>query len=84
MEQDIAEMPPAIVRGFSADNILTGHRSIGHLGSDLGSVKLDDGSIVDGGRVLRRDQWNSALCSPLQEKQQPQENWVHKNRLSVF
>ena len=31
-----------------------------------------------------RDQWNSASYSPLQEKHQPQDIWIHKNRLSGF
>ena len=83
-EQDIEEMPPTIVRGFTADNNFDGHRNIGGLGSDVGSVKLDDGTIVEGGRVLMRGQWNSETYKPLAETHQPNDVHVYKNRLSGF
>ena len=47
-------------------------------------MKLEDGSLVDGGRVLIRDRLNSASYPPLQEQQQPQDMLVWKNRLSEF
>lgn len=83
-EQDIEEMPPTIIKGFAADVNFDGDRRIGGLGSDVGSVKLEDGSVIDGGRVLMRDQWNSALYTPLEEQRRPQDILVHKNRLSGF
>lgn len=83
-EQDIEEMPPTIVKGFAVDVNFDGDRKIGGLGSHVGSVKLEDDSVIDGGRVLMRDQWNSALYSPLEEQRRPQDIWVHKNRLSGF
>lgn len=83
-EQDIEEMPPTIVKGFAADTNFGGDRKIGGLGSDVGSVQLADGSVINGGRVLMRDQWNSALYTPLEEQRQPQDLWIHKNRLSGF
>ena len=83
-EQDIEKMPPTIVKGFAADVNFDGDRRIGGLGSDVGSVKLEDGSVIDGGRVLMRDQWNSALYTPLEEQRRPQDILVHKNRLSGF
>lgn len=83
-EQDIEEMPPAIIKGFAADVNFDGDRKIGGLGSDIGLVKLADGSVVNGGRVLMRDQWDSALYSPLEEQRRPQDLWIHKNRLSGF
>ncbi|MCJ1265300.1 hypothetical protein MMC22_005175 [Lobaria immixta] len=70
-EQDIDEMPPTIVKGFAADN-------------NFRSVRLDDGSVVEGGKVLMRDQWNSAVYAPLEEKREHQDIRIHKNRLSGF
>jgi len=83
-EQDIDEMPPTIVKGFAADNNFDGPRRIKGLGSDIGSLQLEDGSVVQGGRVLMQDQWNSASYAPLEAKRQPQDIWIHKNRLSGF
>ncbi len=83
-EQDIEEMPPTIVQGFATDNNFDGQRRIEGLGSDVGSVKLEDGTIIEGGRVLMPDQWNTALYTPLEEKRQPQDILIHKNRLSGF
>ena len=83
-EQDINEMPPKIVKGFAADNNFNGERQIHGLGSDIGSVELEDGSMIDGGRVLMRDQWNTASYPPLKEKHEPQDMQVDKNRLSGF
>lgn len=42
-------------------------QSDGGIGSELGSVTLADGSIVDAGKMLLRDQWNTRLHEPLQE-----------------
>jgi nicotinamidase-related amidase len=72
-QQDIDEMPPTIVKGFAADNNFDGDRRIKGLGSDIGSAQLEDGSVIEGGRVLMRDQWNSASYSLLEEKHQPQD-----------
>jgi len=54
-EQDIDEMPPTIVKGFAADNNFDGQRRISGLGSEVGPVRLEDGSVVDGGRVLMKN-----------------------------
>ena len=54
-EDDIEEMPPTIVKGFAADDNFDGDRRITGLGSEIGPVKLEDGSMVDGGRVLMRE-----------------------------
>lgn len=54
-EEDINEMPPNIVNGFAVDNSFNGERTIKGFGSEVGSVRLEDGSVVDGGRVLMRD-----------------------------
>lgn len=60
------------------------------LGSDVGPVKLEDGTTIDGGRLLMRDQWNSALYPPLEKARQEglagkikrEDVWIHKNRMS--
>ena len=83
-QQGIEEMPPAIVKGFAADTNFEGPRKVGGLGSDIGPVKLEDGSTVDGGRVLMADQWNSEFYGPLAERAEPQDLWINKNRLSGF
>ena len=69
---DIDEMPPTILKGHY------------EMGMDIGPVKLENGSVVDGGRVLMRDQWNWESYSPLKETRQPQDIWIDKNRLSGF
>lgn len=60
------------------------------LGSSIGPVKLDDGSSVEGGKLLMRDQWNAALYEPLEQARQEglldgverKDVWLHKNRMS--
>lgn len=60
------------------------------LGSEIGPVKLDDGSTVEAGRLLMRDQWNSALYAPMEAARQEglkdglrrEDVWIHKNRMS--
>lgn len=83
-QQDIEEMPPTIVKGFAADNNFDGQRKIHGLGSEVGPVKLEDGSVVNGGRVLMLNQWNSASYAPLAAVREPQDIWINKNRLSGF
>ena len=58
------------------------------LGSDMGKVTVA-GNEIDAGRMLMRDQWNSALYPPLDkmyEKGKKVETrpdvWIHKNRMS--
>ena len=59
------------------------------LGTEIGLIKLDDGSTVDGGRLLMRDTWNAALPPSLdrcyqegQKLSQKPDIWIHKNRMS--
>lgn len=58
------------------------------LGSEVGPVKLEDGSEVQGGRLLMRDAWNSALTPELSsayeegKKANPADVGIHKNRMS--
>jgi nicotinamidase-related amidase len=77
-------MPPTIVRGFAADNNHQGDRTLAGVGADIGPVKLDDGTIVEGGKVLMRDQWNSNVYDPLSSAAEPHDLRVYKNRLSGF
>ena len=77
-------MPPTIIKGFAADINFSGTRKIKGLGSDIGPVKLENGSVVDCGRVLMRDQWNWESYLPLKATHQPQDIWMNKNRLSGF
>jgi hypothetical protein len=58
-DEDIEAMPPAIFRGFSMDISFEGDREIPGLGTNIGPITLDDGSTVEGGTILIRDQWNS-------------------------
>lgn len=59
------------------------------LGSDIGPVRIEDGKVVDAGRLLMRDTWNAALPPALQAaytvgqslKEKP-DVWIHKNRMS--
>jgi nicotinamidase-related amidase len=83
-QQDIDEMPPTIIKGFAADNNFSGTRTVEGLGSDIGPVKLENGTVVDGGKVLMRDQWNWESYLPLKETYQPQDILINKNRLSGF
>lgn len=58
------------------------------LGSSLGDVKLENGTVVDAGRLLIRDQWNTALHAPLEVafqeglKAKVPDVRFHKERLS--
>jgi len=83
-DEDIETMPPVIVRGFSMDTNFEGNREIPGLGTNIGPITLDDGSTVEGGTVLMRDQWNSNLYSALESLAHPDDLRVWKNRLSGF
>ena len=59
------------------------------LGSEIGAVILENGSKVDGGRLLMRDTWNAALPPALdaayregQGLKATPDVWIHKNRMS--
>ena len=59
------------------------------LGSEIGPVKVEDGKMVDAGRLLMRGTWNAGLPSPLerafnegQEQKNKPDVWIHKNRMS--
>jgi nicotinamidase-related amidase len=83
-QDDIDGMPPTIVHGFSKDNNFEGDRKLPELGVDIGPVTLDDGSTIEGGKVLMRDEWNSEFYSTLAQEAKSEDIKVWKNRLSGF
>lgn len=85
-DDDIDTMPPTILKGFSADtNFVDGEKRIGSLGEDIGRLVLENGTVIDGGRSLIKNQWNTAPYQPLADKADPaQDIWIYKNRLSGF
>lgn len=60
------------------------------LGTDIGPVTLkEDGTTVQGGRLLMRDTWNADLTPELKRSYEvdgpsssPPDVWIHKNRMS--
>ena len=59
------------------------------LGSQIGSVPIEDGKTVNAGQLLMRDTWNAALPPPLeavyregQDLKVKPDVWIHKNRMS--
>lgn len=83
-DQDIEEMPPTIIKGFAADTNFQEHKRYGNLGFEIGPLKLEDGEVIEGGRVLMQDQWNTAFYHRLADAAELQDIWVYKNRLSGF
>ena len=85
-EQDIDEMPPSIARGFvfGLNKNFDGGKAknLGALGEDIGQLKLDNGTVIEAGRVMVRDEWNTALYPQLADTAEPQDIWIYKNRLS--
>jgi nicotinamidase-related amidase len=76
-DQELETLPPALLRGFGAvlegdledvdgERVVEGFGEKPTVGEELGDVKLEDGEVVAGGRLLMRDQWNTALHPPLQ------------------
>lgn len=73
------------------DNTGSVSRPAKGLGLDIGPIDLGDGKIVDGGKLLMRDTWNTGLppdldrCyrEGLQSASKP-DIWLHKTRISGF
>ncbi|KAL8829900.1 MAG: hypothetical protein Q9191_001743 [Dirinaria sp. TL-2023a] len=82
--QDLEGMPPTILRAFAADTNFEGERRLKGLSSEIGSVELENGSLVDGGQELMRESWNAEPYPPLVEMYHPHDMWIGKNRLSGF
>lgn len=59
------------------------------LGAECEPVTLDDGTVVDAGRLLMRGTWNAALYPPLKaiyeegmKLEEKSDAWIHKDRMS--
>ena len=58
------------------------------LGREIGSLELEDGRTIQGGKLMMRDQWNSDLTPELRAAYEqglhasPPDVWIHKNRMS--
>ncbi|KAK3372300.1 Isochorismatase-like protein [Podospora didyma] len=83
-DDDIEDMPPAIVKAFARPGRVPMGQA-GGLGSDIGKLTREDGTSIQGGRMLMRDQWNTAFYPSLVAVSEPERDiTVHKNRLSGF
>jgi nicotinamidase-related amidase len=84
-DKDLDDLPPTIVRGFGLDTNFEGEpKSFGGLGEEIGQVELPDGTTVDGGRVLMRDQWNTKFQPSLEAASVHHDMQISKNPLSGF
>lgn len=103
-DEELAVLPPVIFRIFGYDETSESWNSAHEVengagkeyplkitvGDDIGDAKFPDGSRVPAGRLLMRDQWNTALHEPFQkefEKSQSSplpDQRFHKARLSGF
>lgn len=82
--KDLDGMPPTIVQGFAADTKFSAPKRVGPLGKDIGPIGIEDGSSVEGGKILMKDEWNSEVFTPLAKRTQRQDLDVYKNRLNGF
>ena len=97
-EEELDVLPPILFRAFGFSEAGKDHEPDGTkevesdvgVGDDIGEVKLPNGSTVSAGRLLMRDQWNSALHDPLQQEFDKSQTTAlpdvrfHKSRLSGF
>lgn len=80
-DEEVDSMPPTHASSFGAlAPISTG------FGSEMGLIEAE-GTMVNAGRLLFRDQWNSDLYGPLKEswlegKKNGTDVLIHKNRMS--
>lgn len=81
-------MPPSIARGYEFcldSNFEDGKaHDLGTLGEEMGKIKLEDGTEIQAGRVMMRDQWNTEFFPSLVQAAESQDIWVNKNRLNGF
>jgi nicotinamidase-related amidase len=94
-----AEAPGSVASDKFGDAIFQGgHLMLEHgakgkayrgLGSECGMIELEDGKSIDAGRLLMKDTWNAALCTPLDtiyaegsKLETTPDVWIHKNRMS--
>ena len=83
-DEDIERMPPSIAKGFAPNDNFDGPHRMGGLGSEVGPVELEDGTVIDGGRVIMRGSWVAESYISLKQQQQPDDIFILKNRLSGF
>lgn len=83
-DKDLEDTPPTIFRGFGLDTNFDTTRNFGGPGDDIGELVLEDGTSIQAGRALMRDQWNTELYPSLVKASRPGDIWVYKNRLSGF
>ncbi|KAF2651601.1 Isochorismatase hydrolase [Lophiostoma macrostomum CBS 122681] len=83
-QKDIDKMPPTLVKGFAQDSNFEADRKIPGLGVKIGPVKLGDGTIIEAGKALMQDEWNSNTYEPLATLFEPSDLRIYKNRLSGF
>jgi nicotinamidase-related amidase len=85
-DADIDDMPPTIARSydFPLDKSFTKPSFLGILGDQIRRITLEDGREVETGRVMMRDEWNTALVPKLAEAREPQDIWINKSRRSRF
>ncbi|KAF5708196.1 Isochorismatase hydrolase [Fusarium mundagurra] len=83
---DLDDMPPSIARGFDfpLDKNFVKPTFLGSIGAEIGKVKCEDGTLIDAGRVMMRDQWNTEFHPSLKRIAEPQDIHINKNRLSGF
>lgn len=72
LNDDLDTLPPTIIRGFSLDtNFDKPEAQLKGLGQDMGRITLQDGTKVEAGRALMREQWNTQVYTELMEVSQP-------------
>jgi nicotinamidase-related amidase len=94
-EEDLTSMPASLRHNFSRS--LTdpangdGKGTVVGMGEDMGAVTQEDGTTIQAGKELMRDQWNTKLWGKLDEVWEEASKggaykdttyWVHKNRAS--
>lgn len=83
-EQDLEELPPAIIKGFAADTNFENGKKPGPLGSEIGMLPVENGKPIRGGRVMMKEEWNTDFDARLEETDRAHDVWVYKSRLSGF
>ncbi|KAF5683074.1 Isochorismatase hydrolase [Fusarium denticulatum] len=85
-DSELDDMPPSIARGydFPLDENFVKPTYLGSIGAEIGHVRAGDGTDIDAGRVMMRDQWNTEFYHSLKAISEPQDLHINKNRLSGF
>nr|RBR00957.1 hypothetical protein FVER53263_20338 [Fusarium verticillioides] len=85
-DSELDDMPPSIAREFDfpLDKNFVKPKFLGSIGTEIGKVKCEDGTLIDAGRVMMRDQWNTEFHPSLKAIAEPQDMHINKNRLSGF